>query len=384
MKSKIVLKWTKRFYRVLMVLVLVVFSTGYMFIDEYRKDICLRDVIMDTIDALELRAQGEMWASFDILEISLFASVYILLLILMILSFVKPKKFKFFKFTFVIDIILLVASIAPYIVSLFYDDMSASREWMLIVICTTLMFVLAIIGMICEKRVIKKTEEEPIIEEAGNKKGLSIVLCSVYGIISVAIVIVYIIFSLDKGWKLDDDTMYVYRTIRTSENYFDDFGDYEYGQTVWGDIEFEELEFEKGIEKIYYMGLEANEDLEKVKLPKGLEVIGECAFKNCEMLEEIDIPDSVEIIENNAFWYCENLKNVDIPEGLEEIGDYAFYTYEGGIEEIYIPKSVKHIGQEAFPEGTIIYGEYGSYAERFVEKYEDKYGSSMGYTFVGR
>ena len=86
-----------------------------------------------------------------------------------------------------------------------------------------------------------------------------------------------------------------------------------------------------------------------------------------------------------AFASCKQLKEINIPEGLQYIDDFAFLYC--GLTSVTIPKSVTHIGYEAFgykwddkmkafgPDKTfIIKGYKGSEAER--------YAKANGFSFI--
>lgn len=132
-------------------------------------------------------------------------------------------------------------------------------------------------------------------------------------------------------------------------------------------------------------------------LPQSLTYIGECAFTQSG-LQTIIIPSSVEKIDKYAFSECKSLSEIKLNEGLVEIGQYAFQ--QCAITEITIPSGVTTIGWRAFencyylskaviPEsvtdmggfslfyncadGFVIYGEAGSYAEKFATDEEIKF-----------
>lgn len=67
-------------------------------------------------------------------------------------------------------------------------------------------------------------------------------------------------------------------------------------------------------------------------------------------IKEIVFPSTLKIIEEKAFIGNEGLKAIILPEGLEKIGKMAFgfCGRKAEFEELYIPESVKHIGDEAF------------------------------------
>jgi len=66
-------------------------------------------------------------------------------------------------------------------------------------------------------------------------------------------------------------------------------------------------------------------------------------------IKNIIIPEGVKDIGNNAF-YGSTLTHVELPDSLETIGDFAFYgcSQAHGLDSIYIPENVRHIGKCCF------------------------------------
>lgn len=67
------------------------------------------------------------------------------------------------------------------------------------------------------------------------------------------------------------------------------------------------------------------------------EILCFCNFSRVENLTEI---------KEKTFYNCKGLKGIVLPESLEAVGDEAFK--DSGLEEIFIPKNVCHIGKDAF------------------------------------
>lgn len=106
-------------------------------------------------------------------------------------------------------------------------------------------------------------------------------------------------------------------------------------------------------------------------IPETVKCIGEYAFYGISSLSSIRIPNSVISIEERVFSNCNNLEEIEISNGskLEKLGTSAFYScklknitlpktlkiIDNGVfsscrslTEIFIPKSVSHIGKEVF------------------------------------
>ena len=125
-------------------------------------------------------------------------------------------------------------------------------------------------------------------------------------------------------------------------------------------------------------------ELTKLIIPKKYQLlnitsIGEGAFKDNTNLQEIRISDNIVYIDEEAFYNCENLSKLIIPssiknipvrcfahsgsginttqfqcyisEGVEEIGNTAFLQCTK-LTQIYLPHSLKKIGNRCFASGT--------------------------------
>lgn len=125
---------------------------------------------------------------------------------------------------------------------------------------------------------------------------------------------------------------------------------------------------------VKYLGEYAflNSGLKRVVLPAGLEEISYGAFKDCYNLLEINLPSSIIDIKGGSFYgtkyldsikedeygckYQENIlleytgksaEKIEIKAGTRLIAGSAFNNAES-IKEVYIPKSVEHIGRYTF------------------------------------
>jgi len=125
---------------------------------------------------------------------------------------------------------------------------------------------------------------------------------------------------------------------------------------------------------VKYLGEYAflNSGLKRVVLPAGLEEISYGAFKDCYNLVEINLPSSIIDIKGGSFYgtkyldsikedeygckYKENIlleytgksaEKIEIKAGTRLIAGSAFNNAES-IKEVYIPKSVDHIGRYTF------------------------------------
>ncbi len=136
--------------------------------------------------------------------------------------------------------------------------------------------------------------------------------------------------------------------------------------------------------KTLYHYRQLTPDATLYKVQEGCEVIGRMAFKNSS-LKEIVLPDSVTIIRDQAFFGCSRLRRMNIPRSLVVFemehspfpssfsdlnGESVHYQNRDGIlyntdmselllcykdrEKIYVPDTVKRIGQQAFKDNRIL------------------------------
>ncbi len=126
--------------------------------------------------------------------------------------------------------------------------------------------------------------------------------------------------------------------------------------------------------------------LESVNISESVVTIGGYAFQSCIKLSTITIPNSVKTIGNGAFAGCDYLNTVTIPESVTSIGEDAFQACEymqafmikNPDCEIFDDKTtISNYGESGY-DGTI-YGEVGSTAQAYAEKYGYKFSTiSLG------
>ena len=106
--------------------------------------------------------------------------------------------------------------------------------------------------------------------------------------------------------------------------------------------------------------------LHSARLPSEIEAIGVLSFSHCRALKRINIPKKMIYLGRSAFKGCQSLADengfvvfngilfgyygeeeiIAIPDGVREIDAYAFASKE--IAEVFIPNSVRRIGENAF------------------------------------
>lgn len=109
----------------------------------------------------------------------------------------------------------------------------------------------------------------------------------------------------------------------------------------------------------------------EVRLPNSVTEMGDSVFACCERLTSVDLPDSLTTLGDSTFYACNNLRILILPDGLTEIPAGMFYASRMGLEMLYIPKSIKSIGTNAFWQGdtlgVVLYTVcYGGSAEDFL------------------
>lgn len=136
-----------------------------------------------------------------------------------------------------------------------------------------------------------------------------------------------------------------------------------------------------------------NNKLQSVTIPNSVTELGVGAFILCENLTNITLPNTISSIPYGTFTACVSLKKINIPSSVKTIEDEAFsmtgfteFTVPDTITsigagafsdcenlvKITIPKTVTKIGDDIFEGGSedvTIYGEKGSYAETYANKF---------------
>lgn len=113
-----------------------------------------------------------------------------------------------------------------------------------------------------------------------------------------------------------------------------------------------------------------NENLTSVTLPNTISSIPYATFAGCVSLKKIDIPNSVKAIEKEAFSMT-GFTEFTVPDTVTTIGYQVFSDCEN-LVKVTIPKSVTTIGKAIFEgcsDDVTIYGEKGSYAETYANKF---------------
>lgn len=112
------------------------------------------------------------------------------------------------------------------------------------------------------------------------------------------------------------------------------------------------------------------ENLTNVTLPNTISSIPYGTFAACVSLKKINIPSSVKTIEDEAFSMT-GFTEFTVPDTITSIGAGAFSDCEN-LVKVTIPKTVTKIGDDIFEGGSedvTIYGEKGSYAETYANKF---------------
>jgi hypothetical protein len=133
------------------------------------------------------------------------------------------------------------------------------------------------------------------------------------------------------------------------------------------------IEIPKSVTTIEHGAFRFCSSLTSITLSESVTEIGTWAFHGCSSLTNITIPKNVTTIGEGAFYDCSSLTSITIPEGVTTIENSTFSECSS-LTSITIPKSVTTIGTDALPQGVVIYGYSGSYAETYAKE--------NGYDFV--
>ena len=112
-------------------------------------------------------------------------------------------------------------------------------------------------------------------------------------------------------------------------------------------IEYEDLLIAKSASGHWVLtGVNCGETVTHIEIPDFIEEIGAKALADCDALESVIFPNKLRSIGEGAFSGCERLKEIEFPDTLEVIEDNAFS--HAGLIDIYIPDSVKKLGNYSF------------------------------------
>ena len=99
---------------------------------------------------------------------------------------------------------------------------------------------------------------------------------------------------------------------------------------------------------LYHIGKGAfsNTALISFTFPKGVREVSNKLFMDCKEIENINLHDGIEKIGILAFSGTSKLIEIKLPNGISEISQGAFM--QSGIKRIYLPHSIKRIGEASF------------------------------------
>ena len=183
------------------------------------------------------------------------------------------------------------------------------------------------------------------------------------------------------------------------------------------DTLFERVVLPETLKAIEKYAFSSQKKLKEINIPSGVTVLGEGAFMNCKSLTALDIPDEVAVIPDSLCLDCTKLENVKLPSALQiieesafsgcplkntvfpdglikisfaaffgnamtdvtlpssmtELGDLAFDSRKDCEMKIYIPESVKKIGDGVVPQNAEIGCAEGSAAHKYACETGKKY-----------
>ena len=172
-------------------------------------------------------------------------------------------------------------------------------------------------------------------------------------------------------WRYEDNVLYIEGVGELTE----------WGQTPeWEEYkkDISSIVISEGITSIGSYAFFSCGELVNITIPSTVSSIGDYAFSNCKKLESICIPDGIEYIPDCMFRGCSNLMRVTIPASVSKFGGNVFYDCSGlktagpiggdyhyqfgwteeippaafndcsGLTTVFLPDSIKVIGQYAF------------------------------------
>lgn len=93
------------------------------------------------------------------------------------------------------------------------------------------------------------------------------------------------------------------------------------------------------------------EPVRKIVICEGVTSIKKNAFSSYTKTEEIELPSTLRSIEDHALYSCQYLKKLELPDGIEKIGKEVIRGVH--LDELVIPGSVRELGVGAFTENYI-------------------------------
>ncbi len=142
------------------------------------------------------------------------------------------------------------------------------------------------------------------------------------------------------------------------------------GLRFYHDSQLTQITVPEGVVELEGNVFYASTKLKKVQLPSTLQTVGNGVFIGCISLKEVNLPSGLQKISGDMFMNCSSLQQLAIPTSVKEIAYQAFYST--GIQKVYIPKSVKTIGDRNFT-GATVYCHSGSAAQTYCQNNQIDY-----------
>ena len=117
------------------------------------------------------------------------------------------------------------------------------------------------------------------------------------------------------------------------------------------------------MEWIPFCYLYGDSNLTEYTIPDHIMFVESDAFANCN-LKKVVFGQRVDVVFYGAFEGCSQLSEVELNDGLLEIGQYAFRGTD--LTKLRLPKFVRSIDVQAFPELLTLQVYHDTYAESFA------------------
>lgn len=122
----------------------------------------------------------------------------------------------------------------------------------------------------------------------------------------------------------------------------------EIGRRAFANSKVESITFPDSLRKIGYEAFVHCIKLNQIDFGSGIKEIGKTAFEWCSALTVLKLPQQIKKICEYAFRNCISLKKVVLDDGLKTISCGAFDTHSSNMENVKLPKSLKHLGPDNF------------------------------------
>lgn len=117
---------------------------------------------------------------------------------------------------------------------------------------------------------------------------------------------------------------------------------------------------------IGFGAFDCDEFIRSASLPSTIRMIAANAFAYCLNLERVALPRYLEELSVGVFLRCARVSSLILPNSLRTIRQLALFG--SGVRSLAIPASTTAIFPQAIPQGAVLHGSTGSFAETFARR----------------